>query len=298
MINALLALLVGCGELTTQDHWELIGINHDLSVLDARITTGNTGLLKGQGHVRVDWLFRDQTPVYHGRDGLADEVTVPERGGLMVGPDGLALMEDDSWRLQVRDAEAQAELSLVPQLGGPPAVVWTDGERSTTLSAPVVLGGLHGFLSSGSRSALVDARAVLTHRTGDATVALVGTRRLAVYVLGEGLTIGMDQTGGQALAWAVVGDLVFDARDARLTEGEKGRLVLDLRPTADLVVHVLPRRPRSIRHPWEHLHRLERWLLSAWHGTPRRRTQGAQARLLIGGEALEARAVILEQSWD
>ena len=295
MIGLWLIGLLACQELRHQDHWELVAINHDLSVLDVRMTQGNTGWLRGQGQVRLDWLFRRQTPVMFARDALPEEVGSHGSGGLSIGPDSLSQAEDGSWSLSIRDDAARAELSLTPQYGGPAPVPWPEDPEAWTVSAPVVLGQLQGMFSAGSRSQLVDGRAVLTRRTGHAPPSLRGTERLAVYVLGDGITIGADQTGSQVISWALVGDLAFDARDARLSRGDKGRLVLDLRPTADLVAHVLPRQPRHVQTPWRHLHGLERWLAGLWVGTPERRTQGARARLLIGGEALETRAVIIEE---
>ncbi len=297
MIGLWLTGLLACQELHHQDRWELVAINHDLSVLDARLTRSNTGWLRGQGQVRLDWLFRGQSPVMFARDGLPEEVEASDDQGLSIGPDSLSQADDGSWSLSVRDAAARAELSLTPEIGGPAPATWPEGPDAWTVSAPVVLGQVQGMLAAGSRSQLVDGRAVLTRRTGHAPPSLRGEERLAVYVLGDGLTIGADQTGSQLISWAIVGDLVFDARDARLTHGEKGRLVLDLRPTADLVAHVLPRQPRHVQSPWRHLHGLERWLAGLWVGTPERRTQGARARLLIGGEALEARAVIVEERY-
>jgi hypothetical protein len=292
-----LAALLACAQLQQQDEWELIALNADLSILDARIRHGNTGWLRGQGQVRMDWLFRGQTPVIFARDGLPEETEDLGERGLRVGPDALRLLDDGTWTLEVRDESARAQLTLTPQIGGPAPVDRIEALGAWTLEAPVVLGELQGMLSAGSRSQLVDGRAVLTHRSGDDPPAVRGTDRLAVYLLGRGLTVGVDQTGGQVIAWAIVGDLVFDARDARVTRGEKGRLVIDLRPTADLVAHVLPRQPRHTRSPWDRLHALERWATGLWRGTPERRTQGARARLLIGGEPLETRAVIVEETY-
>ena len=65
-----------------------------------------------------------------------------------------------------------------------------------------------------------------------------------------------------------------------------------------IVSLVLPRRPRSVRRPLEHLVWLERWLLRIWRGTPVRRVQGAKVRLLLGGQALEARGVIVDLGWE
>jgi hypothetical protein len=298
MIALWFATLVACGDLTRQETWELIGVTQDLAVVDARFSVTNTGVLKGQGHARFDFLFHDQMAIYYGRDGLPEETQTTELGGMSVGPDTLRLQEDGTWNLQIKDNDARARLDLRPLIGGPSPLTWETEDGDWTLEAPVVLGELVGVVSAGPRGALIQGHGVLTHRHGSAPPAFAGTERLAVYILGDGITVGLDLTGSRAISWAIVGDYAFDARDARFSRQKKGRLILDLRPTADLVVHILPRKPRSIRHPWEHLHRLERWLLKAWHGTPVRRTQGARANLLIGGEALQARAVIVEVTWE
>jgi len=297
-VIALLALLA-CDGLTDQETWEVFAINDDLAVLDARLGTTNTGLLRGQGHVRFDWLFTDEVPVYHGRDGLPEEVEHLPDGGLRVGPDALSHdPESGFWQLEVRDEEARARLELRPTLGGPAPLTWEDGDGHWTVEAPVVLGDVRGYLKSGARDALVDGHAVIFHRHGDAAPTLAGQARHGVYILGDDLSIGLDQTGARATSWAIAGDLAFDARDARLAIGERGRMVIDLRPTADVVAHVLPRRPRSVRRPLEHLVWLERWLLRIWRGTPVRRVQGAKVRLLLGGQALEARGVIVDLGWE
>ncbi len=289
--------LLACGDLKHQETWELIGVDGDLSVIDLRISRSDTGWLRHQGQTRLHWLVRDQTPVLFARDALPEEVeTLPQ--GLAVGPDAVERADDGSWALRVRDEHAQARLTLQPRLGGPSPVRLGEDPGAWTIAAPVVLGELQGVVSAGSRSAVVDGRAVLTHRAGSPAPATTGTERLAVYVLGDSVAVGLDRTGTEQLSWAVVGDLALDARDARLTRGKKGRLVIDLRPTADLVAHVLPRKPRLVRDPWEALHPVERFFARLWLGEPSRRTQGARAQLLVGGERLEARAVIVEERFD
>ena len=294
-----LALLLGCGSgldaLTYQETWELLGINTNGALLDARFSRTNTGVLRGQGHARIDWLFPRQTPIFYGRDALPQDTVAGEVPGIQVGPDHI-LHQSGQWDLQVSAGEFDARIQLETQVPGPGALHWDDAQGepdSWTVTSQVALGELGGFLRAGRRDSVVQGHGALLQRHGADPPGLAGTRRSTALVLEEGLTIGIDQTGSRALAWAVVGPLAFDASTASLHRPEAGVVELDFRPSADLVARLHTRKPHLRRRPWEHLNWLESKLVGLVKGIPVRRLQAARADITVAGESHRAKGLVV-----
>ena len=298
-----LALWLACGggpdALTYQESWELLGINTNGALLDARFSRTNTGVLRGQGHARIDWLFPRQTPIFYGRDALPRDTVVGETLGIQVGPDHI-LKQSGQWDLQVNAGEFDARIQLQEQVPGPGALHWDDqGESDTwTVASHVALGEIGGFLRAGRRDSVVQGHGALLTRHGTTPPGLSGTRRTTAVVLEEGLTIGIDQTGSRALAWAVVGPIAYDASTAAIHRPEPGVVELDFRPSADIVARLHTRKPHLRRFPWEHLTWLERHLVGLVKGIPVRRLQAARAEITVAGESHRAKGLVVVTDYE
>ncbi|MCB9797841.1 MAG: hypothetical protein H6741_34610 [Alphaproteobacteria bacterium] len=299
MIALLLSLACAPSSLTTQETWELLGIDRNGALIDMRWTAGNTGLLRGSGRSRVAYLSPRNIPLEYGRAGAPEEVSHPPEGGLVIGPDEVVPSADGhAWTFRTRGDDFSMRLSLVPS--GPPAsplVMQQDG--TWMVEAPVTRGALQGFLTTGRRQELVDADALLLRRSGDAPPALRGTQRMGVYVIAPDLSVGIDQTGAEALSWVLVGDRMWAHEPGLLTRHEDGGFVMDFRPSADLVVRVIPvRQPRLASDPVDHLLAPERWLLQRVAGLPVRRVRAARAELTVAGVRRTAPALSVVVSYE
>jgi hypothetical protein len=293
-----LAALVGCRATPEQrplwrESWELIAPTDDGGLLDARVTVGNTGVLAGQGHLRLDRWRGDDSPVNFARMASPDESGVwPERDRVRVGPDRLGV-ERRGWTLRVNDDEASAVVHLETTGGPSPEQVSTEVQGGTwTMSVPLASGEVAGWLEAGSRGGALGGQGVLTWRGGD---GLPGWPRRAVYIIGGGETsVGLDEHGGARMAWGRVGgrDLVMD--DAALKTGPDGELVLDLRPAEDIAFTLVPRTTGGTTDPFERLSTVEKQALRALGGPPVRRVQLLQARVLGTPTALRVPAVLVE----
>jgi hypothetical protein len=294
----ILALLLGCTpgverRATWRETWELIACTDDGGLLDARVSIGNTGVLAGQGHLRLDRWRGDDSPVNFSRVAAPEASGVwPERDRVRVGPDRLAV-ERRGWTLRVNDDEASAVVHLEANGGPTPSeirVATTGGQW--TQSVPLSSAGVTGWLEAGSRGGALGGHGMLTWRGGEGAPAWP---RRAVYVFGGADTsIGFDQHGESRMTWGRLEgrDLVMD--DAALSTNEDGTLVLDLRPAEDLVLTMTARRTGGTTDPYANVSAVEKQALRALGGPPVRRVYLLQARVDGAGKALRVPAALVE----
>jgi len=274
MILALLLACSGTDSLRYQDSMELLGINGDGTLVDARFTWNNQGLLAGQSEVVFDLIQRRSEPVHYRQLALPERST-HEPTSMVAAEDSLA-RDGDVWAMTLGSEEMKARLTLEPRVQG---AIPTAGGEAWQVSSPVMAGKLRGFWQAGSRGGLVDGRGLITRRVGTDAPGLRGIERLGVYVLGEDVSIGVDQTGGTLNAWALAGDLMLPTDDVVVARTKRGFRV-DLRPAIDLVVKVAVRNQRLRSGPWDHLTMVERWLLKTVIGRPVRNTRSATATVI------------------
>lgn len=291
---ALLALY-GCLSAlpSTQESWEILAINSDLNLFDMRMSRGDTDLLRGQGRARLDLASRRDIPLSFARDGLPSEVSAPDDGGLVVGPDSLRRAEG-GWELRLQEEGLLARLRLRADAATAGPVQQSTRRGAWTVEAPVVRGDLEGVLQAGTRGEMFAARAVLIHREGDDPPGLRGTAQRAVYVMDQDLSVAIDQTGSLALSWIVVGDAMWMHEPGVLRPHPDGGWEMDFRPSADLYARIIPRKRPSLRTPMlERLSAPERWLVGSIVGEPTRRIQGCRAELQIAGVRHTAPAMLV-----
>lgn len=223
--GALGLLVVGCtaapsDRLTWRETWELIVLTGNGQIVDSRVTVGNTGLLRGQGHLRLDRWADGASPIHHHRVSAPGETGVwPERERVRLGADLLDL-ERHTWTLRVQSDDVNGVVHLAPtgSLKVAPAVAMTaTGQWSMTASVPA--GRASGWVEAGKRGGQVDGRGFLLYHGGDGMPR--GPRR-ALLVQGGDLSIGLEEHGDLTLAWAHVGGEALDTEGARLVEVDGG----------------------------------------------------------------------------
>ena len=276
-----------------REHWELIACTDDGGLLDARVTVGNTGVLSGQGRVRMDRWRGEDSPVNFSRVAAPDDSGVwPERDRVRVGPDRLGV-ERRGWTLRINDEEATAVVHLEANGGPSPQDVQIPTPAGNwTMSIPMASGDVTGWLEAGSRGGALGGNGVLTWRGGD---GLPNWPRRAVYIMGGGDTsVGFDTHDGGRIAWGRVSgrDLVMD--DATLKTGPDGGLVLDLRPAEDIAFTLSPRTTGGSTEPFSGLSPVEQQVLRVAGGPPIRRVQLLRARAVGLGDPLYVPAVLVE----
>lgn len=270
--------------------WEILSTHRDGSLLDVRFSQANTGLLKGQGRVRADWVPLRDSAVQYTRHALAGDIRA-EGLGVWIGPDRLQ-NTGDSWSLQLQSDPLNARLQIKNTLSEPaesanPAESLNPDWQLNTLFA----GPITGVIRSGSQSAILDGYAVGIRRQGQSPPGLRGTQRIGAAVLDKDISIGIDQSGAQALAFAQIAGQRLDASTAVLKKTANG-IHLDFRPATDLEVHIQPQKPHLQSDPWEHLYAVERWFAGMRYGRPVRRVRAGHAEIRLGERRLTAQAVI------
>ena len=265
--------------------------NSDNNVLDLRFVRCNTGLLKGMGHARGEVGRRRETSIRLGYDAHPDEVEVLDRG-LRLGPDYVE-ETGDGWQVLFREgteldgyrdlrmAVASSGLEVEPLL--------LDG-WTTEVAEP--LGAVSGALAAGGRHRFLVGRGVLLHRYGPNPPTLAGARRDAVFALAEDISVGVDQTGGDVVAWAWIDGELYQASPV-LTRDE-GTVMVDFRPDLPLMMRVQEHGPRVTEDPYEELSDPERIALDAWAGLPTRELTSGVAEIRWMDQALTAPALSLQ----
>jgi hypothetical protein len=168
------------------------------------------------------------------------------------------------------------------------------GQRSWAVDAPVVLGQMSGFIGAPGGERLIDGYGAILHRVGDDPPGLRGTVRTTILIAGDGLSIGVDQAGSQALAWAVVGGLNLESTSALLVRKGGGRYTIDLRPDAPVSARIKTRKRRVETGLYREFLPGEKLLLDSWIGTPIRRMRAADAVVTLAGTEVIQPAVVLE----
>ena len=114
----MILLLAACAgapqeSLTWREHIEMIGLLDGQGVLDARITVGNTGTLRGQGRLRVDRWSPEEVPIQFSQLS-SPEQTRRSGEGIEMLEDGI-VQSGDRWQLRVVDdgLSGLVELSLI-----------------------------------------------------------------------------------------------------------------------------------------------------------------------------------------
>ncbi|MFT5683212.1 MAG: hypothetical protein ACI8RZ_004141 [Myxococcota bacterium] len=288
----MMVLLLACvgapqDALTWREGVELLGVIGGQGVIDARITVGNTGTLRGQARMRVDRWSAQGDPILFSQHAAPQQV-IRTADGITMMEDGLSLV-DGLWGLRVVDETLNGRIEVQPAGEHRPETAWLEDERQWTVAAEVPMGRLSGWLSAGERGGAVRGVGVVLHRGGDGVPALP---RTAAFVLDERVNIGIDRHGAGVLRWAIidgqsvpVDDLTVDLSAAHPT------LTL---PSANLQITLHPWRWDGWSNPMDHLMGIEALLGGVVLGRPMRRVRAARAEIVLRGESLSGPAILLD----
>jgi len=306
-------LTPGCGtapdqSLTWRESWEVLVLGNEGDLVDARITVGNTGLLRGQAHLRTERWAPDEAPIIYARDIAPVEVNQDADGTVVhLGYDGLAQGEDSTapqdWTLRARDDAARVLLHVEPYgidpSAIPPVGTEADGWKQ---SAPVPLGRITGWVSAAGRGGLVEGYGALLRRGGSRART---PPRQTILVASQTVSICVDRQGDQTLSWMWLDGALQDPGDAALSlrgfdvsavmarpaPGHPSTIAFSNGVTVEL--H-LSQKVRGRRLHYEHLLPAEQRLLSWLNLWTERRVRRGWARITANGGDQIAPAVVVE----
>ncbi len=270
------------------ERWEVLGITGEGAVIDARVTVGNTGLLRGQGRVEVDQWPRAGEPIRYAR-WSAPSATVRAANGrtIMLDTDLLRGAGDrvEQWHLRARSDEANVVLQVQGRGQAVPPVTEAVGGGEWSVGAPVGAGTVRGWTEAGERGGKIAGWGIVLHRGGDGRP---GSTRRGLYVMSEDLNLGLDEQGPVRLVWGTLSGRALDMSDATITY-DAGVVGLDLRPAEDIAVAFELSAAGGTTDRTAHWSPPERWAMSALGGRTLRQVYGGQVEVVAGGLDLKSR---------
>jgi len=290
-------LLLGCAgspqdALGWRESWEVLVLTVDGGLIDGRASIGNTGLFRGQGHLRIDRWSAHESPILFGLDGGPADVDISdEHDAVRVGTGLVGRYElGDNWTFRVSSEQASAILHVDPGGPQPPMATALARDGQWTVTAPITLGAAHGWFTAGKRGGIVNGWAVTLHRGGDGRPE--GSRE-AAFVLGPRVSIGLDTHGDARLAWARIDDRDFPLTDLRLHTSADGGGILDFRPSADLRIELRASKVRGERNGFDHLYAPEALVADIAGLKAQRIVRRATAIIHLEGDTFSNAAVLV-----
>lgn len=295
----LLFSLLSCApeqSLKWAEQWELLVLDPGRMTLDLRITRSNSGWLKGNTTVRGAAISKNEGTLLFGLDGRPGDVEILE-SGIRVGPD-LLRGHSDGWEVQLQEGGDQGDprnLRLNIETAGDPGKSLE--LQDWTVRPLELVGRTSGYLSTTGRNQLVGGKALLLHRSGARPPSWDGTGHTTVYVTAPNISIGIDQSGTQALAWASI-DGTLAWADAVLSGGFEDGWRLDFSPELPLLVEIRTRGQGHVSAPYGHLSAPEATLLQGAKGTLRRELRTGRAKIHVGDQLVQGSAVVVQTEWE
>jgi hypothetical protein len=297
MPMSILLLWMGCHGSPTEaigwrEQWELLVLTEDGGLIDGRATVSNTGVLRGQGHLRVNRWTQGGTPIFFSMDGGPADVDVADaHDAVRVGSALLGRYEEGPhWTLRLSAEEAHTSVHVNPGGPQPPMATEMDATGQWTIASPITMGLAHGWFTAGKRGGIFEGRAVALHRGGDSRP---DGPRTASFVMGNGVAIGFDQQGDHQLLWAQIRDQDLVTEDAKRIRGSDGTEVLDFRPSADLVVRLSPTGVGGTTDGFSHLYMVEKWFAGQANLRAERTVQRATVQVEFKGEQIRTTGVMV-----
>ena len=297
MFVFVLTLLFACqgsptDAITWREQWELLILTEDGGLVDARVGVGNTGILRRQGHLRANRWSALDSPILFALDGGPGDIDMSDsHDAIRVGSALLGRYESgDNWTLRVSDETANAIVHVDPGGPTPPMATSLDPSGQWTMTSPITHGSAHGWFTAGRRGGMFQGRAVALHRGGDGRPS--GPRH-AAFVLGNGISIGLDEQGGQRLAWARIGDMDVPMDDLKQQVDAGGTHILDFRPAAALEVRLRPTGVGGTLDVLDHLYAPERFVAQTAGLLALRTVLRAEAEIIHEGTVLTSTGLII-----
>lgn len=277
--------------ITWRESWEILALTEDLGLLDLRGTVANTGLLRGQGTMRLDRCFSATSALAAGRDEAPANVAIsPAHDAVQIGPDSLRLESGGVWTGSISGPDGAARLQIRPSGEGLPPTSWMEGGGQWAISAPVTEGDMAGWAEAGERGGLLRGRAVVLHRGGD---GVPRGGRLSAVVLGRGISAGLDAEGEGQQRWLRVDGATLDASAGAFSWQPKGRAILDFRPAAEVWISLRHPIAACSRDPLEHLFPVEQFFARLAGFGDVLGWQRYEAEIHVADQVMRASAVVL-----
>ena len=164
-----LVFFLACSLPSHRESLELIAMLDNGQIFEARFTKGNTGIYKGQGHVRINRWIKRGTPMSYHIDIPAELNEIDEKGVNFFGH--RMYQENDIWQLYIRSEEYNVSGQLRPQNVEAISIKQDDWNVDVLYPHAKLL----GWSSAMGRSGVLRGEAVLFHRYG--TDLLQGERQ-------------------------------------------------------------------------------------------------------------------------
>jgi hypothetical protein len=297
MLSILITSVLGCSgtpmdSLSWREQWELLVLTEDGSLIEGRVSVGNTGMMRGQGHFRANRWNSGTTPILFAMDGGPGDVHVSDsHNAVRVGTDLFGQYEDGPhWTMRLSHEEANAIIQVDP--GGPEVPMATAMENSGqwTVASPITHGRAQGWFTAGRRGGMFRGRAVTFHRGGDGRPP---TQRSTLVAMGTDVSIGWDNQGSTRLAWARMKDEDISVEDLLHSVQDDGMHRLDFRPAGDLVVDFEPTTTGGITDGFEKLYAPERAIAETAGLYANRATTRARATVRFKGASVRVPAILV-----
>ncbi len=291
-------LLAACASapaerLSWRESWNLVVLDESGLLVDAQLTKGNTGLLKGQGHLSMTVFPQRDSTVLLRRTAPPQAVTWDADDG------GLRLMQDrleqgrDGWTLHVREGREALDATIhltsrAPELA--PATL-VEGQRQWIMGVPVPHGQATGAWRAGEQGGLIRGYGVLVRQSTD-TWPGEQPSRSSLYLITPERSIGIEQLGERSLTWMADGAGVHSGSSAQVQR--RGRIVhIDLQPDLPVTARVRVGVRAVLREPWDHLLPFERLLARLVAGWPQRTHERGRAQLQVGDHTTVTTALLV-----
>jgi hypothetical protein len=279
-----IALFLSCiAPPTGQEIIELVAMLDSGTVMEARFTAGDTGILRGQGSFVFHHWLPDQTSLSHGYKGLPAETGISPTLS-QIGLHSLSL-EEGSLRLQSEEFQARAVL-----FGGRKPKQATAEDSGRGLSTELLWAGaqLSGWCSIERRSSPLVGSATILHRKQ--RLAESGQRSLLL-AQSTDFEMGIDCNDGLCLAWGWRDGVPLDTQNPSLSIKSSGA---ELR-AGKFELDFVPSRQLGEEDPHEHLLGFERILALPWTRLDLRRIFTGSAMLKEGNSSQRASVILIHR---
>lgn len=270
-----------------RESWEMVALTDDGMVMDARLVIGNTGLLKRQGHLTVDFISPTTTPLQVRRDLSPSAIARDPSGQLLTLLTNELQMTDRSWTLLVREGQKALDATvvladdIVPHGGDRPSwiepVALVEGDARWEVSAPVPAATLAGAWRSGDLGGILRGYGVATYAAGD--VPPDGdVERQDVTAAGPHWAFGIRTLGDAGLAWFADDRGIRTSRSVSLRR-DGDRIKISLQPQLAMDATLDLKAAGLVTQVWKHLLFFESWIVGLAWSPPDRETRLASIRI-------------------
>lgn len=249
-----LIFLLACLPPAQRESLEVLAFLEDGQLFEARFTKGDTGILKGQGYIRVNrWIHRSTTMSFH--MNLPPQLSSLTQDGADFFTHQL-YRQEDIWKLQMRSDEFNASVYFRPQ--SIDSVV----EQNENWNIDLIHPNLEavGWTTAEERSALLKGSAALFRRSG---TALLESERYLFLGYDSQNYWGAEWSNQASFGWGMVDQISYRSQDVDIQSTPEG---IEIK-SADKTVIFKPERRLGRDNQYNHLSSVEKQLSSPFLST-------------------------------